>query len=213
MSRAVGVFVLASLTFAGGWAAAQVEHAKERADTATFQYSFSDDVVGGRMAQLYVSVGPTWPPSDRVQVSYQGQQCTIGYCFSFPPLVYCGCDFMAPQEPFSGTGLVPASAFSVSPQGVSQLDFEAAEIENGWTSGTCGGLHLTATPNGEWHWSEDGQITVRTPTDSTRAVSRADEWVTAVTGTACSLTLTAQSPGTGRVWKRDWNRVVRSPNP
>jgi hypothetical protein len=32
-------------------------------------------------------------------------------------------------------------------------------------------VNLTATPTGEWHWSENGQITIETLSDVTRAVS------------------------------------------
>ncbi|HEX9187878.1 MAG TPA: hypothetical protein VGB87_12430 [Vicinamibacteria bacterium] len=84
-----------------------------------------------------------------------------------------------------------------------------ADISSGPSYGVCKGLHLTATPNGQWHWSENGQTTVETPTDVTRAVSRDDEWRVTVTGSACPLTLAEQDGAVGSVRRRDWNSVVR----
>jgi hypothetical protein len=210
MSRAVGISTFVLVLAIGRIAGAETDHARERGDTAYFSYSRDDQVVGGKMANLTVNISPTWPPSDQMEISYAGQECTIDFCMDFYGFLYCSCDFFS-TEPFGGNGRFAASAFTISPQGVAQLDLDPAEITNGGSYGSCAGLHLTATPNGQWHWSENGQITAETPTDVTRAVSRDDEWQATVTGTACSLTLSEEDGALGNVHRSDWNRVVRIP--
>ena len=142
---------------------------------------------------------PTWPPSDQTNINYNGQECTISWCYEWwPGYTFCGCDPW-PTVAFGGTGLFPSSAFTISPQGLGQLnlDFSQIAITRGESYGDCPGLYLTWTPNGQWHWSENGQITIETPTDVTRAVSFDDDWRTTVTGSACSLTLGPQDGATG----------------
>jgi hypothetical protein len=212
MSRDIGLAVGVLLLALGQGAEAQTDHAKERGDSANFSYSRDDQVVGGRMASLYLSLSPTWPPSDRMQISYSGQECTISYCWEFWGFLYCGCDFFSTQ-PFGGSGELPAGAFTISPQGVARLSLDPAEITNGQSYGSCGGFDLTAVPNGQWHWSENGQVTVETPTDVTRAVSRDDEWRTTLTGSACALTLSEADGAGGSVRRAEWNRVVRTSKP
>lgn len=212
MSRAIGISACALLLAVGQGAFAGTDHAKECGDTANFNYSRDDKVVGGKMVALSLGIYPTWPPSDRVQIQFTGQECTINYCMDFFGFLYCSCDFFSTQ-PFGGNGLIPASAFRVSPQGTARLVLGTNEITNGSSYGECSGFDLTATPNGQWHWSENGQITVETPTDVTRAVSRDDEWRTTLTGQACSLNLTEQDGAGGSVRRTDWNRVFRTLKP
>jgi hypothetical protein len=212
MARPLGIPACTLLLAVGSGVAAETDHVKERADTANINYSRDDKQVGGKMASLYVSVGPTWPPSDRMQIQYNGYECTITYCYEFYGWTYCGCDSWS-MQPFSGSGTFAAGAFTVSPQGIARLALDSADITGGYSEGTCAGFDLTATPNGEWHWSEDGQITVQTPTEVTRAVSKADEWRITASGAACSMSLTAEDGAGGMVRRDGWNRVVRTKKP
>jgi hypothetical protein len=211
MARPLGIPACALLLAIGSGVAAETDQVKERADRAYVNYSRDDKRVGGRMASLYVSVGPTWPPSDRMQIQYGGYECTITDCYDFYGWTYCFCDYWS-MQPFGGNGTFPATAFTISPQGAARLTLAAADVA-GFSEGTCAGFDLTATPNGEWHWSEDGQITVQTPTEVTRAVSKADEWRVTAVGAACSLSLTVEDGAGGMVRRDGWNRVVRTKKP
>jgi hypothetical protein len=144
-----------------------------------------------------------------VEVQYSGDECVIESCFEFDGNVFCSCDVFTWRN-FGGSGRPPASTLEVSPQGVANLAFDPAEIVDGYSDGECDGVDLTLSPNGNWHWSDNSQITVETPIDVTRAVSHSDEWEIAVTRSACGLTLEPANGATGHLTRTDWNRVVRT---
>jgi hypothetical protein len=189
---------------------ADTQQTNARTDAAYFNYSRDDHVVDGKQVTLNVNIEPVWPLTGLEKITYFGQECTIESCDPF--YGWCYCSFWSMVQ-FSGSGQLPESAFSVSPQGVARLALDVTQLTGGGPQGPCDRLDVTWTPNGQWHEQQDGKLLFETPTDVARGTGRDEYWSAAVAGSVCGVVL-AENPVTfGSVQKSHWVNVVRTPKP